>query len=140
LKEQISALASAQVPNSVIYAQIPELARQNCESAGLDYDSVSAGRYLLTPDQVHNRVRETKRVMLGHNVGDLAQTESLIDTAAETHYVDYTPLIFNGVRGGPVEQHFRLMSMDKSHVEVLRRRGAHKTFLDATYKVNDVQV
>ena len=88
LKEQISALASAQVPNSVIYAQIPELARQNCESAGLDYDSVGAGRYLLTLDQVHNRVRETKRVMLGHNVGDLAQTESLIDAALETHFVD----------------------------------------------------
>jgi hypothetical protein len=140
LKERISELAHDHVPSSVIYAKIPEMAKEICTGAGLEYDTVDARRYLLTTDQVHNIVRENKRSALGHNIGDLAQTQSLIETAAATHFVHYTPLIFNGVRGGPVQQNFRLMFMDKEDVGVLKRRGSHKVFLDSTHRVNQVRL
>jgi hypothetical protein len=138
MTEIVVGMAQDQVPISVIYGKLPQIAREICESAGLKLSEMNPTRYMFTLANVEDIVREQKRMLLGHNVGDLAQTQKLVDNALETHFVQLTPLIFDGQRGGLVEQHFSLMFMDKLNAEVLRRRGSRLVYLDATYKVNQV--
>lgn len=138
LKDKIASMARDQIPTSIITSQLPTLAREICASAGIDFESTKPERYLLSPAQVHDIVREQKRAVMEYNVGDLAQTEALVQKVQSTHFVRYTPLMFSGRRGGPVEQHFQLMFMDKQDAAVLRRRGSQIVYLDATYKVNEV--
>ena len=114
------------------------MAQAFCAAAGLNYLDMDPQRYLLTTDQLQSVYRENKRASLGHNVGDLAQLESLLEQAKETHHIKYTPLIFNGSPGDPVEQNFQLIFMEKGDAEILKRRGSHTCFLDGTFKVNDV--
>jgi hypothetical protein len=139
ITEIVAGMAQDQVPISVIYSKLPQIAREICESAGLNLSEMNPTRYMFTLANVEDIVREQKRMVLGHNVGDLAQTQNLVEGALETHFVQLTPLIFDGQRGGAVEQHFCLMFMDKLDADVLRRRGSRLVYLDATYKVNQVR-
>ena len=126
------------VPQSIVMGKIPAMAQAICSAAGMNYLEMDPQRYLLTTDQLQSVYRENKRSSLGHNVGDLAQLESLLVEAKDTHFIKYTPLIFEGAPGDPVEQNFQLIFMDKGDAEILKRRGSHACFLDGTFKVNDV--
>ena len=78
------------VPQSIVMGKIPAMAQAICSAAGMNYLEMDPQRYLLTTDQLQSVYRENKRSSLGHNVGDLAQLESLLVEAKDTHFIKYT--------------------------------------------------